>query len=67
MKKYTYKGFYGDYGTIIEHNDGAAMLDCYVNGRRVHHRKYNTLAGAKRALTRMSDSYTLTEKGVRES
>ena len=62
MKKYTYKGFYGDYGTLTEHNNGETVLTCYAAGRKTYHKRYKTLTSAKRALGRMSDAYTITEQ-----
>lgn len=60
MKRYNYKGFYGDYGHMIVHNDGTTKLEM-VCGGKVYCKKYKTFTGAKIALGRMSDSYTLTE------
>lgn len=60
MKRYNYKGFYGDYGRIIVHNDGTANLEMICSGK-IFRRKYKTFKGAKAALTRYSDCYTLTE------
>ena len=61
VKRYFYKGFYGDYGHITEHNNGSAVLEMYANGKRFHHKRYKTLRGAKIALGRFSDSYTITK------
>ena len=60
MKKYTYKGFYGDYGTLIEHNNGKTTLTMHVADKTIK-KSYKTLKSAKSALTRFSDCYTLTE------
>ena len=60
MKRYNYKGFYGDYGHMIVHNDGTTNLEMIIGGR-VYRKKYKTFRGAKIALGRMSDCYTLTE------
>ena len=64
MKRYNYKGFYGDYGHIVVHNDGTANLEMIIPGfptGKIYRKKYKTFTGAKIALGRMSDSYTLTE------
>jgi len=61
MKKYSYRGFYGDSGTLTEHNNGETVLRCFVNGKETHNRRYKNLKSAKSALYRMSDSFTLTE------
>ena len=61
MKRYNYSGFYGDYGHIIVHNDGTATLEMICYGRKFHRKRYKSFTGAKIALGRMSDSYTLTE------
>jgi hypothetical protein len=60
MKRYTYTGFYGDYGTIIVHNDGRTTLTMNF-GMRTEKRRYKSFTGAKIALGRMSDSYTIKE------
>lgn len=60
MTRYNYKGFYGDYGHMIVHNDGTTNLEMICNGK-VYRKKYKTFKGAKIALGRMSDSYTITE------
>ena len=61
MKRYKYKGFYGDYGRITVHNDGQAVLDMYYNGKKFHHKRYKTFRGAKIALGRYSDSYAIVQ------
>ena len=61
MKRYNYKGFYGDYGHMIEHNNGQTTLYCYIGGKLTDKRKYKNIASAKSALYRMSDAFTLTE------
>ena len=61
MKKYKYEGFYGDTGTLLVHNDGSVMLTSVINGSVIQRKRYKTLRGAKSALGRMSDCYTLTE------
>ena len=61
MKKYAYKGFYGDYGSLTEHNNGAVTLYSYINGKMIFKGKYKNIASAKSALYRRSDSFTLTE------
>lgn len=67
MKRYNYKGFYGDYGYILVHNDGTATLEMiiagYPSGKKIR-KRYKSLRGAKIALGRYSDSYTLTEVNV---
>ena len=60
MKRYNYKGFYGDYGHMIVHNNGTTNLEMIIGGK-VYRKKYKTFKGAKIALGRMSDSYTITE------
>lgn len=60
MKRYTYEGFYGDYGTLIVHNDGRTTLTMNY-GTKTEKRRYNSFRGAKIALGRMVDSYTIKE------
>lgn len=60
MTRYNYRGFYGDYGHMIVHNDGTTNLEMICGGK-VYRKKYKSLRSAKAALTRMSDAYTLTE------
>lgn len=60
MRRFNYKGFYGDYGCIVEHNDATATLEMICSGKK-YRKTYKSLTGAKIALGRMSDSYTLTE------
>lgn len=60
MKRYNYKGFYGDYGYILIHNNGTATLEMIVSGKK-YRKTYKSFRGAKIALGRMSDSYTLKE------
>lgn len=60
MKRYKYKGFYGDHGHLVVYNDGTTVLYMNVAGEKTR-KRYTTFKGAKAALTRMSDSYTLTE------
>lgn len=64
MTRYNIKTFYGSYGHIIVHNDGKANLEIIWNGyipTEPYRKTYKTLTGAKIALGRMCDSYTLTE------
>ena len=51
---YRYKSFYGSTYSIAEHVNGKATLKCYENGKRTK-REYNSLAAAKRALSRRCD------------
>ena len=60
MVRYNCKGFYGDYGHIVVHNNGTANLEMICGGK-IYRKKYKTFKSAKAALTRMSDCYTLTE------
>lgn len=60
MKRYNYKGFYGDYGHIVVHNDGTATLEMICSGKKTR-KTYKSFKGAKIALGKMSDSYTLKE------
>ena len=60
MKRYNYRGFYGDYGHIVVHNDGTANLEMIIGGKS-YRKKYKSLTGAKIALGRMSECYTITE------
>lgn len=60
MRRWNFKGFYGEYGYIIEHNNGAATLEM-IAGMHKYRKKYSTLKGAKIALGKMSDSYNLKE------
>lgn len=60
MRRWNFSGFYGEYGYIIEHKNGTATLEM-ISGFHKHHKKYKTLRGAKIALGKMSDSYTLKE------
>ena len=60
MKRYYFKGFFGDYGHIIEREDGSAVLYMFWwDGRLLHHKRYKSLKRAKIALGRMSDCYTI--------
>ena len=64
MTRYNFKGFYGAYGHILVNNDGTAKVEIIWN-TCIHTpkftKKYKSLKGAKIALSRMLDSYTLTE------
>lgn len=63
MKAYTFKGFYGSYGKIIE-NEGSYDLEIIWNGyfpQEPYRKAYKTLRGAKIALGRMLESYTMKE------
>ena len=68
MKTYTFNTFYGSYGKIVEHNDGTCNMEIIWNGyfpEKPYRKKYKSLRGAKIALGRMCDAYTLKEyKGV---
>ena len=60
MRRWNFKGLYGEYGYIIEHNNKTATLEM-IAGFRKYRKKYSSLRGAKIALGRMSDSFELTE------
>ena len=60
MRRWNFKGFYGEYGYIVEHNNGTATMEM-ISGGHKYHKKYKTLRGAKIALGNMSDSYELKE------
>lgn len=51
---YRYKSFYGSTYSITEHKNGKATLRCFENGHK-ERKEYNSLAGAKRALSRRCD------------
>ena len=62
MKRWNVKGFYGSYGHIVEHNDKTASIEIIWNTSvplPPYRKNYKTLRGAKIALGRMLDSYTL--------
>lgn len=64
MKRYNIKTFYGSYGKLIEHNNGTCELEIIWNGytpQKPYRKTYKSLKGAKIALGRMCDVYTLTE------
>lgn len=61
MKIYDYKGFYGDHGRFVVYDDGTTVLHMNIAGTK-ERRRYKTFKSAKSALTRMSDSYRLTER-----
>ena len=64
MKRFNYKGFYGDYGYILVNDNGAAFLEMVMPGYtsgKIFQKTYKNLRAAKSALTRYSDSYTLTD------
>lgn len=60
MKQFKYEGFYGDHGRITVHNDNTATLEMICAGKKTR-KKYKSLRGAKSALSKYSDAYTLTE------
>ena len=55
---FTYRGFYGDYGKLTVFTNGETVLDMACGGKHTT-KRYKTLRGAKIALGRYSDSYTL--------
>ena len=62
MRRWNIKTFYGSYGYIQENNDKTAEL--YINWNAYiplapHHKIYKSLRGAKIALGKLTDSYTL--------
>lgn len=63
MKKIIYKDYCGSY-SITEHRDGTATLKCRNNVN--HHldvnKKYNSVDGAKRALSRYCDGMPSEQK-----
>ena len=64
MKRYNFSGFYGSYGKIEINNDGTAFLEIIWNAYipiKPYRKTYKTLRGAKIALGRMLESYTLKE------
>lgn len=46
MRRWNFTGFYGEYGYIIEHNNGTATLEM-IAGMHKYRKKYSTLKGAK--------------------
>ena len=60
MRRFNFTGFYGEYGHIIEHNNKTATLEM-IAGNKKYRKRYSTLRGARIALGKMSDSYTLKE------
>lgn len=64
MKTYNFKGFYGSYGQIKVNNSGIAHLEIIWNGyipTKPYKKTYKTLKGAKIALGRMLESYSISE------
>lgn len=64
MKRYNFSGFYGSYGKIEINNDGTAFVEIIWNGyipTEPYRKTYKSLRGAKIALGRMLESYTLKE------
>jgi len=51
-----YKDFYGCTASITEHKDGTATL-VMVAGMTRTTKKYNTIRGAKMAMSRQSDGW----------
>jgi len=60
MRRWNFTGFYGEYGYIKEHNNKTATLEM-IAGNTKYRKTYKTLRGAKIALGKMSDAYTLKE------
>ena len=64
MTRYNFSTFYGSYGHILVHKNGTAHLEIIWNGYipvKPYRKTYKSLKGAKIALGKMTDSYTLTE------
>ena len=64
MRRWNIKTFYGSYGYIQENDDKTAYLEIIWNGytpTTPFKKTYKTLCGAKIALGRLTDSYTLEE------
>lgn len=64
MTRYNFNGFYGSYGHINVEKSGVAHLEIIWNGyipTEPYHKTYKTLRGAKIALGRMLESYTITK------
>ena len=64
MKRWNLSTFYGSYGYIQENDDKTATLEIIWNGylpEAPFRKTYNTLRGAKIALGKLTDSYTLKE------
>lgn len=64
MQRYNFKGFYGSYGHLIVNGDGTVFCEIIWNGclpEEPYRKTYKSLRGAKIALGRMLDVYTLTE------
>ena len=63
MRLWNIRTFYGSYGKIEEHN-GQYHMEIIWNGyvpAEPYRKTYKTLRGAKIALGKMCDCYTLTE------
>lgn len=64
MKRYNLKTFYGSYGYIQENDDKSAYLEIIWNAAiptTPYKKTYKSIRGAKIALARLVDSYTLQE------
>jgi hypothetical protein len=64
MTRYNFTTFYGSYGHMIVHNNGKTSLEIIWNGyipQKPYRKTYKTFRGAKIALGRIADAYTLTE------
>lgn len=58
-KIYHYKDFYGNRISITIQANGNAILKCWYGGKCWHNKKYASERGAKIALGRICDFYTL--------
>ena len=64
MKRWNIETFYGSYGYIIENDDKTAKLEIIWNQHvptAPYRKTYKSLRGAKIALGKLTDSYTLKE------
>ena len=64
MKRYNFKGFYGSYGHIKVNNAGIAYLEIIWNAylpTKPYRKTYKSLRGAKIALGKMLEVYTIKE------
>ena len=62
MTRYNFKGFYGSYGYILEHDDGTVFVEIIWNTcipYEPYRKTYKNMRGAKIALARLLDVYTV--------
>lgn len=64
MRRFNFNTFYGSYGYIQENDDKTAYLEIIWNAAipiEPHKKTYKSLRSAKIALTKLTDSYKLSE------